>query len=115
MQRAVYLHSPGNIYISHHVCKHLKLKPNYKDVYLKRRKRYQLTDIENDIFEAEYARLTCSDQIEALRVNQVKTKLPADMDAKKPATSGSRDRELTEASSNDTAKTPDPEPEGERG
>jgi hypothetical protein len=51
--RAVYLHSPGNIYISHHICKHLKLKPNYKDVYTKKRRQYQLTDVENAMFEAE--------------------------------------------------------------
>jgi hypothetical protein len=53
LQRAVYLHSPGRIYLSHYICPHLKLKPSYKDVYLRRRKKYQLTDMEQQLLVDE--------------------------------------------------------------
>lgn len=53
MQKAVYLHSPGTISLAHLVCKHLKLKPHYKDVYLRHRRPIQASPAELSLLQEE--------------------------------------------------------------
>jgi len=62
------------MYISHHLCEHLKLRPCYRDVYVKIRRDYEIDGIEQKLFFEGDRIETDNEETDIPRLNRNNTK-----------------------------------------